>query len=128
MLQKYRSYINVEVCTTVHTVKYIYKYVYKGSDRTTLAAGLTDDEITRYVQGRYIGPTEGFWRLFEFPTHQEYPPIQQLAVHLPGQHVVYFADDLTASQLAAKAERSRSTLIAYFLYNEQYEDGYQYLY
>ena len=49
-------------------------------------------------------------------------------MHLPGQHVVYFADDLTASQLAAKAERSRSTLMAYFLYNEQHEDGHQYLY
>jgi hypothetical protein len=58
LLRKYRSYINVEVCATVQAVKYIYKYVYKGSDRTTAAVGSTDDEITCYTTGRYIGPIE----------------------------------------------------------------------
>ena len=128
LLRKYRSHINVEVCATIYAVKYIHKYIYKGSDRITLAAGLADDEITRYVQGRYVGPDEGFWRLFEFPTHQEFPPIQQLTVHLLNQQVVYFADNLTAEELAAKIERSRSTLMAYFLYNEEHVESRQYLY
>ncbi|ETV70227.1 hypothetical protein H257_14254 [Aphanomyces astaci] len=30
------SHINVEVCTSIKAVKYLYKYVYKGSDRTCL--------------------------------------------------------------------------------------------
>ena len=42
-------HINVEVCATVQAVKYINKYVYKGSDRTTVAVGTTDDEIIRYL-------------------------------------------------------------------------------
>ena len=99
-------------------MKYIHKYVYKGSDRTIAVVRSTDDEITCYVQGRYIGPTEAIWRLFEFPTHQEWPPVEHLPVHLPGQHTIYFADNLTVSQVATKAERTRSKLMAFFLYNK----------
>jgi len=128
LLRKFRSHINVEVCGTVQAVKYIHKYVYKGSDRTTAAVAATDDEIARYLQGRYIGPTEGFWRLFEYPTHQEFPPVQQLAIHLENQHTVYFADNLDPAALAAKAARSCSTLMAYFAYNMDHEDSRQYLY
>ena len=51
---------------TVQAVKYIYKYVYKGTDYTTLIVSMTDDEITCYVQGQYIRLTEGFWQLIEY--------------------------------------------------------------
>jgi hypothetical protein len=33
---KYYMYINIKVCASVKSVKYIYKYIYKGNDRTTL--------------------------------------------------------------------------------------------
>jgi hypothetical protein len=128
LLQRFRSHINVEVCASVQSIKYIHKYVYKGTDRTTLAVSGTDDEITRYVQARYIGPTEAFWRLFEFPTHQEFPPVQHLAIHLPGQHTVYFTDDLLPEQVAVRAASARSTLMGFFEYNATHEDGRRYLY
>lgn len=128
LLQKYRCHMNVEVCATVQAVKYIHKYVYKGTDRTTAAVSSTNDEITRYVSGRYVGPTEAFSRIFEFSTHQEWPPVEQLPVHLQGQHTVYYREDLTVSQLAAKAATVRSKLVAFFLYNEQFTDGREYLY
>ena len=32
LLRKYHAHINVEVCTSVKSVKYIFKYVYKGHD------------------------------------------------------------------------------------------------
>ena len=128
LLQKYRCHMNVEICATVQAVKYMHKYVCKGSDRTTAVVSGTDDEITRYVTSRYIGPQEAVWRIFQFATHQEWPPVQHLPVYLPGQHPVYFSSDLTASQLADKAERARSMLMAFFLYNEQFTDGRSYLY
>ena len=51
------AYINVEVCTTVKTVKYIYKYIYKGHDKATLQIHKIN-EITRYVTCRYINPAQ----------------------------------------------------------------------
>ncbi|GBN64275.1 hypothetical protein AVEN_9260-1 [Araneus ventricosus] len=32
LLLKYNTYVNVEVCTSLRAVKYIYKYIYKGFD------------------------------------------------------------------------------------------------
>ena len=55
--RKYRAHINVEVCASVRAVKYIHKYIYKGNDRTTVELG-QNDEITQYLHGRYIGPSE----------------------------------------------------------------------
>ena len=34
LLLKYNAHINVEVCTSVKCVKYIYKYIYKGKKKT----------------------------------------------------------------------------------------------
>jgi hypothetical protein len=128
LLQKFQSHINVEVCASVQAIKYIHKYVYKGTDRTTIAVTDTNDEITRYVHARYISPCEAIWRLFEFPTHQEFPPVQHLAVHLEGQQTVYFPDNISPTDLAARTATARSTLMAFFEYNAAHEDGREYLY
>jgi len=55
--RKYYAHINVEVYASIRAVKYIHKYIYKGNDRTTIELGL-DDEISQYLHGRYIGPSE----------------------------------------------------------------------
>lgn len=123
LLKRYQAHINVEVCATVQAIKYIHKYVYKGTDRTTMQVQNADDEILRYVQGRYVGPPEAYWRIMEFSTHQEWPPVQHLALHLEGQHTVYFADELTPEALAEKMEQSRSTLMAFFKYNTEHPNG-----
>lgn len=128
LLLKYRSHINVEVCASVQAIKYIHKYVYKGADRTTIAVTATDDEIARYVHCRYICPCESIWRLFEFPTHQEFPPIQHLAVHLQGEQIVYFPDDVSPTELAARTATARSTLMGFFEYNTIHKESRQYLY
>ena len=36
LLLKYNAHINVEICSTVSAVKYLYKYVYKGHDRVSV--------------------------------------------------------------------------------------------
>lgn len=86
--RRYRAHINVECCASVKVIKYIHKYVYKGSDQTTIAMNMQADEVARHLHGRYIGPTEAIWRLFEFPMHEEFPLVQELTVHLPGNQVV----------------------------------------
>jgi hypothetical protein len=32
---KYHAHINVEICSSISAVKYLYKYVYKGPNRAT---------------------------------------------------------------------------------------------
>ncbi|CEG83126.1 hypothetical protein RMATCC62417_17098 [Rhizopus microsporus] len=128
LTKKYKTHINFEVYTGVEAVKYINKYVYKGSDRITLEIEDTQDEIKKYLHSRYIGPSEAMWNLFQFKTHEEDPTVISLQVHLPGQQAVYFPSEASAEEIARILERNRTTLIAFFEYNARNEDGRSYLY
>lgn len=80
---RYKAHINVEVATTLFSVKYLHKYLQKGSDRAT--AEFEADEIKQYINGRYIGSAEACWRLFEFPVGDISPSVTALVVHLPNE-------------------------------------------
>ncbi|POM80921.1 Helitron helicase-like protein [Phytophthora palmivora] len=83
--QKYDCHINVEVCATNKAVKYIYKYVYKGSDMTTITIEgeeIQANEILQYLLGRYISPVEACMRLFGFPTQGSSHAVVNLPIHL----------------------------------------------
>ena len=116
---KYNAHINVELCATVKSVKYLYKYVYKGGDRTV--AGITeegegDDEITTYVDARYLGSCEAAWRIFNFGLSARYPSVMHLAVHEPdGQYVMF--TPATAQQVLSSG--TATTLTAYFAKNAE---------
>ena len=36
LLKKYSAHINVEICSTINSCKYLYKYVYKGPDMASV--------------------------------------------------------------------------------------------
>lgn len=127
LLMRYQCHINVELCANVSAVKYVHKYIFKGHDLATAQIELTD-EITRYISGRYLGPNEAFARIFEFPTHGEWPPVVTLGVHLENQQVVYNADWMTAEDKEIKARDKPTKLMAWFRYNAKNEDGRHLLY
>ena len=59
---KYSAHINVEIATSITSVKYLYKYVYKGSDRAMVALLEEEDmrdEIKMYLDARYVSASEG---------------------------------------------------------------------
>jgi hypothetical protein len=75
----YNIYINIEIYSTVRIFKYLYKYIYKDDDRITIIFGGNDrggnpnppvpsenDEISNYIDIRYIGSYETIWRLSQF--------------------------------------------------------------
>lgn len=126
---KYNAHINVEICSTAQSVKYLYKYVYKGLDRAAARLGNDrepQDEIREWQNSRYISATESIWRLYSFRLHQQSPTICRLDVHLPGMERVYFRDD---DNIARLLDRPRVTkLTAWFALNTTDPDARQLAY
>jgi hypothetical protein len=90
LIQKYNCHINVEICSSICSVKYLYKYVYKGHDRALAevhAENDDNDEIKQYLGARYVSSCEACWRIFEFDLHGKSHSIIRLPVHLPNMHV-----------------------------------------
>ena len=57
LCQKYNYHINVEICSSIRSVKYLYKYVYKGPDCAMVSiinSQNEKDEIIKYLNTRYI--------------------------------------------------------------------------
>ena len=64
LLLKFNGHINVEICSTVSAVKYLYKYVYKGNDRAIIGFKTGEhtgsdhtkqvDGVSNYVDAGYI--------------------------------------------------------------------------
>ena len=126
--KKYKAHINVECCQSVRAIKYINKYVYKGSDRTTIRLQDTNNEVARYLEGRYIGPTEAFARIFEYKMHEESPTVTTLSLHLPNQQPVYLSDNSTKIEIRETLENSTSMLLEYFKYYRLNPLAKKYLY
>ncbi|XP_074265742.1 uncharacterized protein LOC141588186 [Silene latifolia] len=83
LLAKYDFHLNVEICSTIKAVKYMYKYVYKGHDRVSFAVTdpreqLSFDEITAYQSARWISPPEAAWRIFGFHMNEIHPNVVPL--------------------------------------------------
>ncbi|KAL8621833.1 hypothetical protein ACOMHN_046037 [Nucella lapillus] len=87
----FNAQINVESCNSVKSIKYVCKYINKGSDQAvfTLEDGLRN-EVAEYLTGRYIFTNEAVWRILRFPIHERQPTVERLAIHLEnGQRVVF---------------------------------------
>jgi hypothetical protein len=126
--KKYKAHINVECCGSVQAVKYINKYIYKGQDRTTLRISDTKNEVEKYLQGRYIGPSEAIWRLFEFKIHEEDPTVITLPVHLPNHQPVCFNPNASREEIQMILDTKKSKLMEWFDYNAHHDDGHIYTY
>ncbi len=108
LLRKFRTHLNVEFCISkVGSIKYLFKYVCKGSDRVTVEVRTfqpdeahpgnprqvpTIDEIQQYQHARYISASEVAWILFSFPMVEHQPPVERLEVHIEGHHIIYFQE------------------------------------
>jgi hypothetical protein len=94
-------------------VKYLYKYIFKGTDRATMRVDGNVDEIKTHVDGRYLSPPESAWHIYKFCSHEEYPPVQRLALHLPNEQPVYFDEDASRDDIRDRMQSAGSSLIAF---------------
>ncbi|CAI6348285.1 unnamed protein product [Macrosiphum euphorbiae] len=84
-----KAHLNVELCSSVSAVKYILKYIHKGSNQAMFAIQ-NEDEIENYQNGRYVSSNEAIWRILGFQIHDRYPTVIHLSVHLEnGQRILY---------------------------------------
>ena len=114
LLKSFNAHINVESCNSVKSIKYICKYVNKGSDMAVF--GLTNpnapvNEVEQFQMGRYISSNEAVWRILGFDIHERFPAVMHLSVHLENGQRVYFTEE-NAPQRAA--DPPNTTLTAFF--------------
>ncbi|KAE8990269.1 hypothetical protein PR001_g21539 [Phytophthora rubi] len=122
--QKYNCHINVEVCTGITAVKYLYKYVYKGSDKAVFTIEVVrngcvrgsnpnpreePNEVIRYLNGRYISPVEACMRLLNMVIQGKSHSVEQLTVHLEGKQVVVFRSDENPRNVIRRGEDTMLT-------------------
>ncbi|GAN11433.1 ATP-dependent helicase RRM3-like [Mucor ambiguus] len=119
---KYDAHINVELCSSIKSIKYVYKYVYKGHDRASMSVE-QNDEIRSFIDARYVSAPEACWRLFSFPLHKEFPSHQRLAIHLQNQNPVYFNESDDIADVLNRASDQETTLTAWFKINENDDES-----
>ena len=127
--KKYKAHINLEACTSIKSVKYLFKYVYKGHDCANVEVAesneLNHDEVSRYMDTRYISAPEAYWRLAEYKMHDKSHCIVRLALHLPNQQPVYFREGNHEAATESAGEKD-TMLTAYFKYNAANHTQYTY--
>lgn len=114
LLLKYNCHINVEVCSSFASVKYLFKYIHKGHDRIAYHIGDVIDEVKQYRAGRYITVHEAAMRIMEVKLMRSSHSIERLAAHEEGKQAVRFVPDSTDDTSARILSGQRTTLMAFF--------------
>ena len=128
LLRMFQGHLNIEKTDQSNTIKYLFKYVSKGSDRviaqlstnnTAEGQSMAHDEITQYLNCRYLSSCEAAWRIFAFPIHRRYPPVERLSYHLPNQQSVVFSSNETVPELFTKPRIKESMFLAWMKKNRE---------
>jgi len=114
LLTKFECHLNVEVCTSIRAVKYLYKYTYKGPDRACIEIGV--DEVTDFLDSRYVGAPEACWRILEYPLHAKSHQVMRLPVHMPKEQNIVFRTGEESAAIAQALVR-KTALEAWFELN-----------
>ncbi|KAL4566121.1 hypothetical protein LXL04_030231 [Taraxacum kok-saghyz] len=133
LLMMFNCHLNVEVFSSIKSVKYAFKYVYKGHDKQVVHIDPDEpqskiDEINRYQDARYVSPPEAIWRIFSFALSQIYPSVMALHLHLPNQQLVRFLDNDIITDIVDRERDKSSMLTAFFKINKVDGVARKYLY
>ena len=110
----FKAHLNVEVCNSIKSIKYVCKYINKGSDMAAFGVeqeGRQADEVNQYQLGRYISSNESMWRILGFDIHERHPAVVNLSVHLENGQRVYFTEETARNVVEEPPE---TTLTAFF--------------
>jgi len=127
--KKYQAHINVEACMSIKSVKYLYKYVYKGHDAANVLINerLDHDEVNTFLDCRFVSAPEALWRIFEYKISDMLHTIIRLQIHLPENQMVYYNEGEEQAALDRAAQRD-THLTAWFKLNANIEEARRYSY
>ena len=126
--KKYNVHINVAICSSIQSCKYLYKYVYKGPDMASAAAehiNKIGDEIHKYVNSQFVTVSKAWWRIYEFDIHGRQPTIQCLAVHEKKLQTIIFDEAHPEDNIA---NVKHTTLLGWFKLNRTDPDARNFKY
>nr|XP_049464898.1 uncharacterized protein LOC125907323 [Anopheles coluzzii] len=105
LCHKYNCHINVEICASVASIKYLHKYLFKGCDHVAFSTDTQScDEIQQYQDARYISASQAMWVIFGFEMQAKTVTVVQLPIHLEHQHRITFQpnENLAANDPGAR--------------------------
>ncbi|CAN1173376.1 hypothetical protein LINPERHAP2_LOCUS30637 [Linum perenne] len=123
LLVKYQAHMNVEICHKGQLIKYLFKYILKGPDRSNVCTEQASsshnpqeprDEIKNYIDCRSISSYEAVWRLFQYKIHERTPSVFRLAVHLPGQQTVTWHEGQPVYSILNRPDIEKTMLTEWF--------------
>jgi len=130
----FNSHINVETVSSIKSVKYLYKYIYKGHDVAAITVEpitenviVDHDEIHNYIEARYVGPVEATWRILEKKLQDKSHTVVRLPVHLPNEQNIVIESRSNEETIISAIDQV-TMLIDYFALNSRDEEAKQYLY
>jgi len=130
---KYNAHINVEVCSSIKAIKYVFKYVFKGHDCANVLSTEVDphslNEVREYTKTRYVSAPESMWRLNKFDICENSRTVVRLDIHLEDQQNVNIPGHAAEADIERALESSyESKLTAWFKLNRTDVAARQYLY
>jgi hypothetical protein len=132
LLLKYNAHINVEWCNQSRSIKYLFKYVNKGSDCVTATfyssgngnnSDVCRDEIKMYYDCRYLSACEAAWRIFSFDVHYREPSVERLSFHLEDEQTVVYEDHEELQDVLNKPSIHKTKFLAWFDANKKYPEA-----
>ncbi|KAJ1256522.1 hypothetical protein BS78_K009300 [Paspalum vaginatum] len=137
LLKKFQAHINVEWCNKGIFIKYLFKYVTKGSDCAKVyiqrIRGVQDaphdpdtdtiNEVKEYLDCRYICEHDACWRVFGYYIHRHYPTMERMPVHLPRENFVTYDAKQNMAEVLSKEFLRRTMLTEWFVANQRYGFG-----
>ncbi|XP_071700294.1 uncharacterized protein [Rutidosis leptorrhynchoides] len=137
LCKTFQAHINVECCGSTTLIKYLFKYISKGTDR--IAARISKpigsnsrarpqvsqpvDEVQNFIDAQFICPYEACWRIFNFPIHHREPAVQILSVHLENMQLMKFRGKQPLQEIVENTEKKKTTLTEWICYNASSSAG-----
>ncbi|XP_043479916.1 uncharacterized protein LOC122509746 [Leptopilina heterotoma] len=132
--QIFNCHINVEIVSSIKSVKYLYKYIYKGHDAASIIITNVDgqnsidyNEIRHYEENRYVGPVEAVWRILSKPLAKKSHSVNRLPIHLPNEQNVIIREGQENREISFLLEK-KTKLLDYFDLNKRDSNAHRYYY